>query len=127
MYIGARGQFHLPERRPYGQLRRCPVRGTTDLGPALAWRFATRSLAMETCIAHVFLVRRRPPKWAQPARARHWMQCISSLLLFNLCNSGRALRMLDACWLKPELYDLKLPMDTLHALPMLCVSNIVIE
>ena len=55
MYIGARGQFHLPERRPYGQLRRCPVRGTTDFGPALAWRFATRSLAMETCIAHVFL------------------------------------------------------------------------
>ena len=74
-----------------------------------------------------FFVRRRPQKWAEPARACHWMQCTLSSLLFNLYSSVRALRMLDTCWLKPELYDLKLPMDTLDALSMLCMSNIVIE
>ena len=82
---------------------------------------------MDRCIARVFCLRRSPAKWPGPARGCHWMLRKLSLLLFNLHNSGRTLHMLDTCWLKPELYDPRLPMDTLHALSLRCMCDIVNE
>ena len=81
---------------------------------------------MERFIAHALCVRRPPKEWPAPARGCHWMLCTSSLLLLNLCNNVRALHMLDTFWLKPKLYDPRLPMDTLHALSALCTCDIAI-
>ena len=76
------------------------------------------------CHCSRLFVRRRPQKWPGPARACHWMLRTLSLLLLHLYTSGRALHMLDTFWLKPQMYDPRLPMDTLHALPVRCVCDI---
>ena len=100
--------------------------GIMDWGPPFCIALSL-PLKSRDCHASRLLCAASAPKMA---RARAWLSLDAAqivLLLFNLYNSGRALHMLDTFWLKPELYDATLPMDTLHALSVFCMCDIAID
>ena len=76
------------------------------------------------CIARVFCVPRRHQKWPWPARGDHCMLRTSCFLVLNFYNSRG--HTFDTFWLKPELYDPRLPMDTLQTLSVFCMCDIAI-
>ena len=106
---------------------RCPLPADAQVG-AQPYQWRRFELRARTFWLHCSrpLCAKSPPKWPRPARGCQWMLCTLSSVLLNLYNTGGALHALDTCCLKPQVYNLRLPKDTLGVLSVRCIRDIAI-